>query len=183
MSILKALFNPSTVVDKKTYWMGGAILVVLGALIYAAPLIFMTEDAGISGIMTGAIFSIFIYLLIYPWFCLIGGRLRDGGQSPVIYIAAFVGYAILSWIITMILIMPGMIENMEGMLENLPDDSDDSEQAVEQMVAMQAVMMKQMVPKQIIASTLASILTMLPFGLLKQKVDGNQYVTDRAVFD
>lgn len=185
MSVLNSLFNPSAVVEKKDYWIGGVILLILGALIYAAPLLFMSEDAGFSGVVKGSFFSMFIYLLIYPWFCLIGGRLRDTGNSPAIFIAAFLGYAVLSSVFSMILIMPEMTSNMEEMLKNMPEpeDLENGEESFEQMFAVQSDLMRRMIPKQVIGSTIASVLIMLPFGLMKQKFDGNPYKTNKDVFN
>jgi len=175
MSIMRALFGPDQVTDQKTYWTGVGVLLVLGAVIAYLPLLFMGEGGGISGMMKGGALGMLLYLLIYPWFCLIGGRLRDAGHSPWYFLLGFFGYAIVSGVLGFMLMAPEMAGMMEGMMENMPDPEAEPSAAMNEMMDMQAEMMRKSIPKQIIAGLIASLLVAIPFGLLKPKADGNNY--------
>lgn len=173
--ILRALFVPTTITEKKTYWIGVVILVALGAAISFLPLMLIGDNADFASIMSAGMAGILLYLLIYPWFCLIAGRLRDAGASPWFYLLGLLGYVVIAQVLTMLLIMPGMMENMEGMMENMPQGEGDEAEMMNEMMQMQAGMMKEMLPKQAIAQGITSILSALPFGFLAQKIEGNRY--------
>lgn len=183
MSVSSALFVPTSVVEKKDYWIGAAILIALGAAISALPLLFMKQDSGLAGIMMGSMASLLLMVLIYPWFCLIGGRLRDVGASPWFYLLGLLGYYIATTIISLIIMMPEMTGMMEDMVTNMPDPEADPQDSLNQMMDVQTEMMRKMIPKQIIATIVSSGLVALIFGLLKQKLDGNPYRLNTTVFE
>ncbi len=68
MSITSALFSPTTIVDQKTYWKGAGLLIILGALISAIPLFFLSGEIRDSDILIMLGPSVILFLLIYPWF-------------------------------------------------------------------------------------------------------------------
>lgn len=168
MKVTQALFVPTAEVDKSTYWTASGILIIVGLVIAFLPMAFMNDLSNPASIMMATLSGVLVYALIYPWFCVIGGRLRDSGNSPWFYLLALLGYVILASILSAFLIMPEMVANMQNMVENIPTDGQPSEEQFEAVMEMQMEMMKSMIPKQAMASTIASILVVLPFGFLSK---------------
>lgn len=169
MSVSKALFVPNTVVDRGTYLVAALILIIVGAIIGFLPLALIQEGGGLQSMMTVTSVSMLVYVLIYPWFCTIAGRLRDAGASPWFFLLGLFGYAVVSSVLGMIFIMPAMAGMMEGVIENIPDTEGDEAEAVAQMMDMQVEMMRQMLPAQAIAGSVASFLTAAVFWFLPHK--------------
>ena len=178
MSIGNALFVPTSIVVKREYWIGVAILIAIAAAIYGFSIWLMRGSSGLSGMMMGSMASMLLLPLVYTWFCLIGGRLRDAGASPWYFLLGFFGYYILSSVLSVIFVMPDMMGAMEGMIENMPTEAEmeeDPSAYVSDMFDSQTEMMGKMLPKQMVATTIASLLTATPFGFLHQKLDKNPY--------
>lgn len=168
MSIVRALFVPNAVVDKGTYWTGAAILILIGVAVNGLPLTLLSSEPEFSEIMMIGMLGWINFLLVYPWFCLIAGRLRDAGASVWFYLAGLVGYVVLNQVLATIFIVPSMVGNMEEFYSAMPGDGGSAED-MEAMMALQAKIMRQMLPMQILSSAIASVLTALPFGLLSKK--------------
>lgn len=172
MDIVRALFVPMAVVDRNTYWIGALILICAGLVITGLPILLLSDkDPGFGAVMSAGMSSTILLLLIYPWFCLIAGRLRDAGASPWFFLLGLLGYVVLAQIFVMFLVMPGMADGMLELAESLPTEDEHPAEAMKTMMAMQAEMMKDMLPGQMVGNGIASVLAALPFGFLTKGKD------------
>jgi len=178
MSVSKALFVPNSVVERGTYLVAALILIIIGAIIGFLPLAFIQEGGGLSSMMMATSMGMLLYVMIYPWFCTIAGRLRDAGASPWFFLLGLLGYVVVSSVLGMIFIMPAMAGMMDGIVENIPDTERDEAEAVAQMMDMQVEMMRQMLPAQAIAGSVASLLIAAVFWFLPHKPEEEEAMVE-----
>jgi len=179
MSILHDLFVPKGLTHGGRYWTGCAILFFAGVAIQALPLVIMSNASGFSGIMMGAASGILLWLLIYPYVCLFGKRLRDAGASPWFFLLALLAYVVASQIASFIAIIPLMSEMSNDIMQQSQNMQNGTpQQNMEQMTAMQVDMMKKMLPIQIVVTGIVTIIIDVVIGLLPRKLEGNIYRDD-----
>ena len=185
MSILHALFVPTGRLRGKPYWLGAGILLLVAVFIQFLSYWFVVNSENMQGMMMASIGSMLLWLLIYPYFCLYGKRLRDMGVPATWFILIIFVYAIVNWIAQSIVMMPVMFEEMGGMIEEMESLSkgQDGEIAAgqfseifdAQMKMQQGLMKKIMLPTLFVGAIVTAVFDII-VGMLQPKDEGNPFL-------
>lgn len=187
MDILNALFVPTGRLRGRPYWIGAVILLVVAALIQYVNYLYVQNSEGMEGMMMASIGSMLLWLLIYPYFCLYGKRLRDVGQPATWFILIIFIYAIVNWIVQTAVMMPVMMQEMGGMVEQMEKLSQTEDGQVSsgdfsnlfdaQLEMQQALLKKTMLPLLIIGM-IVSLAFDVVIGVLKPKLENNPFAEE-----
>lgn len=81
MNMMNVLFNPQGCVRGRSYWVGCAVLLGLAIAVQLIGYYVIMTAKGMQGMIMGSVFSMVLWLFIFPYFCLYGKRLHDVGVS------------------------------------------------------------------------------------------------------
>lgn len=190
MNILYALFNPDGTIKGQPYWIAAGLLIITAALMQFLGYWFVINSEDLGGMMRGSIFSLLLWLLIYPYFCLYGKRLRDMGHPATWFILIIFLYAIANWIVQMAVSMPAMMGEMETMIDRMGDmqpnedgEVTDFSEMMSAQVEMQKSMTKQLMWPTLIGSAFVSAIFSGVLGSFKSKDEDNPYKSDATLFE
>lgn len=189
MELLQTLFNPNGTVRGKPYWLGAIVLVLLAFILQFLGFVFTLSAENIGEVMRGSVFSMLLWLLIYPYFCLYGKRLHDMGHPATWFLLILLIYVIVNWIVQMVVTMPVMMGSMEEMLEQMgesvPADGEtpDISKVLNSQIAMQQTVAKKTMWPILASSAVVSLALSGVIGSFKSKLKDNPYIPDTATFD
>lgn len=156
------LLNPNGRLGRNRFWQGMVVLTVINVLVVAAT----------SYISLGYIFTLF--LLIYPFVCVIGKRLHDLGHSAwwviAIFFAQFVAQNLLNAVITPIFVsMDELDQVMREIQERL--DAGEAEAAMQGL----HVQFKMLLPVSLIDVVAVNAGTAAVLGYMRSDPEANQH--------
>ena len=102
--MLKLIFSPEGIIDRKAFHKGAVVLLALN--------FFMWLSWYVS-IGVGSLFAVLSFAMIYCWGCLFAKRLRGAGKSGLIFIPLFLVFAVVSYVIgnsLMIMFSPEIVQ-------------------------------------------------------------------------
>lgn len=124
------LFSPSGSIGKSEFAKGAVILLALNFFMW------LTWFAGIG---VGSLAGIVSFLFIYCWVCLFAKRFTDAGKSPAWFIAVFVAFIVLSYLMASFLTLalsPELLEQNAELQETMQNDPEDIQALMPLMTAM-----------------------------------------------
>ncbi len=121
MDVIRALFDPYGKVKGQPYWIGAIILIVFAAFVQYMSYAIISDADDIAQMMGASIWGIALWLLIYPYFCLYGKRMRDVGHTATAFLIIFLIYVVVNWVVQAAVTMPTMVGEMSTMMENMDD--------------------------------------------------------------
>lgn len=190
MDILRALFVPTGRLRGKAYWLGAIVLLVVAASLQFLNYLYVQNSEGMEGMMMASIGGLLLYLLIYPYFCLYGKRLRDVGQPATWFCLILFIYAIVSWIAQITVTMPAMVGEMGGMIEQMEslsenNDGEVSSDQFSELFDAQLDMQKNLMEKTMIPLLITGAIVTLIFdvvmGVLTPKTVNNPFAAEHEL--
>jgi uncharacterized membrane protein YhaH (DUF805 family) len=187
MDILHALFVPTGRLRGKPYWLGAIVLLLAAILVQYMSYLYVQNSDGMQGMMMASMGSMLLWLLIYPYFCLYGKRLRDVGQPATWFFLVIFLYAIFSWIAQTMVMMPvmmeemgGMVEQMEGLTEGADEDiaADQFSKLFEAQLDMQKKLLNKTMIPMMIAGAIVTLAFDIVMGVLTPKSDNNPFAAE-----
>ena len=185
MNVVNALFMPTGRLRGRPYWLGAGLLLLVAFSVQFFSYQIIMNAENIQGMMMASMGSIVLWLLIYPYFCLYGKRLRDIGAHPAWFCLIIFIYAIVSWVAQMIVMMPVMLEEVGPMFEQLETLAEDQSGEVNaeqfsdifdaQLEMQQNLLKKTMLPLAIAGIVVSAIFDLI-IGILPPKEERNPYL-------
>lgn len=186
MNIAAILFSPNGTVSGRPYWIACALLILAELAIMLSSYAVILRGDSLQSLMMGSMFSVLLWLLIYPYFCVYGKRLRDVGASAWFFLLILLVYAIVSWIAQMLIMMPVMMgedgimtQQMGNMEEMMRTQNGDAPPDFSKMMDAQMQMQKEIMKKVFLPNMIAGIVISAVFsgilGVIKTKRENNPY--------
>lgn len=156
------LLNPNGRLGRNRFWQGMVVLTVINVLVVGAT----------SYISLGYIFALF--LLVFPFVCVIGKRLHDLGHSAwwviAVFVAQFVAQNLLNAVITPIFVS---LDELDRVVREIQQrlDAGEAEEAMQGL----HIQFKMLLPVSLIDVVAVNAGTSAILGYMRSDPETNQY--------
>lgn len=148
------LFSGTGRIGRQDFTKGAVILLAINFFLWLAWFVNMG---------VGSLAALASLVLIYCWGCLFAKRLNDAGKSPAIFIAAFFGFVVLSYILANILAL-ALSPDLAVKAAELQTLSQDDPENIEALIPLMTGLMKALVVPYAVSYFIAGAIVAFGFN-------------------